>query len=159
MIAPPTNSQYPTSGRRLAFAKFITSEDNPLTARVMVNRLWYQHFGQGIVSTPNNFGKMGTLPSNPELLDWLATEFVQKGWSIKQMQREDHEHRRPTRWLRRSMTPTAWPKDPTDQFMWRFPVKRMEAEIIRDAVLSASGDLNRANGRSILLSANTEEHR
>ncbi|HLX44646.1 MAG TPA: PSD1 and planctomycete cytochrome C domain-containing protein, partial [Bryobacteraceae bacterium] len=83
---PPKNGT-PTSGRRRALAEFIASEDNPLTARVMVNRLWYQHFGQGIVTTPNNFGKMGALPSNPVLLDWLATEFTRQGWSIKQMQR------------------------------------------------------------------------
>src|SRR5262249_25510218 len=86
-ITAPATSAFPTSGRRRALAEFIASGDNPLTARVMVNRLWYQHFGQGIVTTPNNFGKMGTEPSNPQLLDFLATEFVRQGWSIKQMQR------------------------------------------------------------------------
>ncbi len=140
-ITPPQNSMYPTSGRRLAFAKFIASPDNPLTARVMVNRLWYQHFGQGIVSTPNNFGKMGTQPSNPELLDWLATEFVKQGWSVKQMQREIMNSE--TYKMASAFYDSAsLAKDPTDQFMWRFPVKRLEAEIIRDAILSASGDLN-----------------
>jgi hypothetical protein len=106
-----------------------------------VNRLWYQHFGQGIVNTPNNFGKMGTQPSNQELLDWLATEFVQKGWSIKQMQREimnSETYKEASSFY----DADSLAKDPTDQFMWRFPVKRMEAEIIRDAILSASGDLN-----------------
>jgi Protein of unknown function (DUF1553)/Protein of unknown function (DUF1549)/Planctomycete cytochrome C len=144
-ITPPANSQYPTSGRRLAFAKFIASEDNPLTARVMVNRLWYQHFGQGIVTTPNNFGKMGTQPSNQGLLDWLATEFVQKGWSIKQMQREIMNSET-YKMASAFYDANSLAKDPTDQFMWRFPVKRMEAEIIRDAVLSASGDLNEQMG-------------
>ncbi len=111
----------------------------------MVNRLWYQHFGQGIVNTPNNFGKMGTQPSNQELLDWLATEFVQKGWSVKQMQREimnSETYKEASSFY----DADSLAKDPTDQFMWRFPVKRMEAEIIRDAVLSASGDLNPAMG-------------
>jgi len=140
-ITPPDNTRYPTSGRRLALAKFIVSRDNPLTARVMVNRIWYQHFGEGIVNTPNNFGKMGTLPSNQELLDWLATEFMQKGWSIKQIQREIMNSE--TYKLASTFyDANSLAKDPTDQFMWRFPVKRMEAEIIRDAVLSASGDLN-----------------
>jgi hypothetical protein len=140
-IVPPEHSEYPTSGRRLALANFITSPDNPLTARVMVNRLWYQHFGQGIVNTPNNFGKMGTQPSNQVLLDWLATEFVQKGWSVKAIQREimnSETYKEASSFY----DADSLAKDPTDQFMWRFPVKRMEAEIIRDAVLTASGDLN-----------------
>lgn len=68
-------------------AEAIASKDNPLTSRVMINRIWGRHFGRGIVATPGNFGKMGVLPSHPELLDWLATEFVRQGWSIKQMQR------------------------------------------------------------------------
>ena len=76
-----------SSGRRRALAEWIVSPDNPLTARVMVNRIWHHHFGRGIVSTPSNFGRMGTLPSHPELLDWLATEFVREGWSVKKMHR------------------------------------------------------------------------
>lgn len=146
-VVDPPNNGYPTSGRRRALAEAIASEGNPLTARVMVNRIWYQHFGQGIVATPNNFGKMGSLPSNLELLDWLATEFIKRGWSIKEMQRL----------IMNSATyqmasdyylPANAEKDPTDQFLWRFPIKRLEAEIIRDAVLSASGDLNfKAGGK------------
>ena len=140
-ITPPTRSAFPTSGRRLALAEFIASEDNPLTARVMMNRIWCQHFGQGIVTTPNNFGKMGTEPSNLALLDWLATEFVRQGWSVKQMQRLIMTSETYTMASAYYDAPSS-SKDSTDQFLWRFPIKRLEAEIIRDAALSASGDLN-----------------
>jgi hypothetical protein len=145
--ADPPKNGYPTSGRRRALAEFIASENNPLTARVMVNRIWYQHFGQGIVATPNNFGKMGARPTHPELLDWLATEFVRRGWSIKQMQRlimASETYKMASAYY----LPQAAEKDPNDKLMWRFPIKRLEAEIIRDAVLSASGQLNpEAGGR------------
>jgi uncharacterized protein DUF1553/uncharacterized protein DUF1549/cytochrome c len=140
-FADPPKNGYPSSGRRRALAEAIVSEDNPLTARVMINRIWYQHFGQGIVTTPNNFGKMGTSPSNPELLDWLATEFMAHGWSIKQMHRlimNSETYKMASNYY----TGADAEKDPTNQFLWRFPIKRLEAEIIRDAVLSATGDLN-----------------
>ena len=140
-VADPPKNGYPTSGRRRALAEFIASQDNPLTARVMVNRIWYQHFGQGIVSTPNNFGKMGTQPTNPELLDWLATEFMRQGWSVKQIQRlimNSETYKMASAYYQADSAT----KDPTNEFLWRFPVKRLEAEIIRDSVLSASGDLN-----------------
>src|SRR5439155_2958084 len=83
---PPSNNAS-TSGRRRALAEWIASKDNPLTARVMVNRVWEHHFGWGIVRSPSNFGKMGMLPTHPELLDWLATEFVSQGWSVKKLHR------------------------------------------------------------------------
>jgi hypothetical protein len=141
----PPNGDNSSSGRRRALAESFASEDNPLTARVMVNRIWYQHFGQGIVSTPNNFGRMGTQPSNPELLDWLATEFVRQGWSVKRLQRliltSETYQMASAFYDAKSST-----QDPVDQLFWRFPVKRMEAEIVRDAVLTASGDLNPAAG-------------
>ena len=82
---PPANGR--TSGRRRALAEWLVSKDNPLTARVMVNRIWHHHFGRGIVATLDNFGKMGEPPTHPELLDWLALEFMDRGWSIKQMHR------------------------------------------------------------------------
>ena len=89
---PPKGDRV-SSGRRRALAEWIASEDHPLTARVMVNRIWHFHFGRGIVATPSNFGRMGQPPLYPKLLDWLATEFVQQGWSIKAMHRLNHEYR------------------------------------------------------------------
>jgi hypothetical protein len=138
---PPNRPDYATSGRRRALAEAIASQDNPLTARVMVNRIWGWHFGRGIVATPGNFGKMGIPPSHPELLDWLATEFVRQGWSIKQMQRlimTSETYKMASAYYQ----PTDLENDPTDVYLWRFPVQRLEGEIIRDAMLDASGDLN-----------------
>src|SRR5205814_1480796 len=138
---PPNRTDYVSSGRRRALAEAIASKDNPLTARVMVNRIWGWHFGRGIVATPGNFGKMGVPPSHPELLDWLATEFVRQGWSIKQMQRAimTSETYKMASGFYQS---TDLEKDPTDVYLWRFPVRRLEAEIIRDLILDASGNLN-----------------
>ena len=82
---PPADGH--TSGRRRALAEWLASRENPLTARVIVNRIWHHHFGRGIVATLDNFGKMGEPPTHPELLDWLAVEFMNRGWSIKQMHR------------------------------------------------------------------------
>src|SRR5262249_55764144 len=129
-----------TSGRRLAFADWLTQPEHPLTARVLVNRLWLHHFGEGIVSTPDNFGRTGAAPSHPELLDWLATEFVREGWSLKKMHRL-------------IMTSTAYRQssarnanaqaiDPEDRLLWRQRMRRLEAEALRDAILSTSGALN-----------------
>jgi uncharacterized protein DUF1553/uncharacterized protein DUF1549/cytochrome c len=138
---PPNRTDYVSSGRRRALAEAIASKDNPLTARVMVNRIWGWHFGTGIVSTPGNFGKMGTLPSNPELLDWLATEFVRQGWSVKQMHRLIMTSE--TYKMQSGFANEADLKaDVTDTYLWRFPAHRLESEIIRDATLSASGKLN-----------------
>jgi hypothetical protein len=138
---PPAREDYITSGRRRALAEWIVSDDNPLTARVLVNRLWYWNFGKGIVATPGNFGKMGVPPSHPELLDWLATEFVRQGWSIKQMQRlilNSQTYKMASSFYNSENVE----KDPTNVFMWRFPSRRVEGEILRDIVLSASGKLN-----------------
>jgi hypothetical protein len=140
-IADAPGNGYLTSGRRRALAKWIASADNPLTARVMVNRVWHWHFGRGIVPTPGNFGKMGMPPSHPELLDWLATEFVRQKWSLKQMHRllmtsETYK-------MASTFAPSAnLEKDPTNVFLWRFQLRRLEGEAIRDIILSASGQLN-----------------
>ena len=138
---PPSNGHI-TTGRRRALAEWIASENNPLTARVMVNRIWLHHFGQGIVNTPSNFGKMGSRPSHPDLLDWLATEFMRGGWSIKRMQRlimGSQAYQMTSSFY----DATALEKDPSEVYLWRFPLKRLEAEIIRDVILSASGKLER----------------
>jgi len=137
----PNRTDYATSGRRRALAEAIVSKDNPLTTRVIVNRVWGWHFGTGIVSTPGNFGKMGSLPSNPELLDWLATEFVREGWSVKKMQKlimTSETYKMASAFSREA----DLKNDPTDVYLWRFPAHRVEAEIIRDVTLSASGQLN-----------------
>ena len=137
----PNRTDYVTSGRRRALAEWIVSPENPLSSRVLVNRVWYWHFGRGIVATPGNFGKMGMAPSHPELLDWLATEFVRQGWSVKQMQRlimNSETYKAASSFY----NATNAEKDPTDTYLWRFPLRRLEAEAIRDAILSASGQLN-----------------
>jgi hypothetical protein len=129
-----------TSGRRLAFAAWLTQPDHPLTARVMVNRLWLHHFGEGIVATPDNFGRMGARPSHPELLDWLATEFVARGWSIKAM----HRLILTSSAYRQASTVHAEGKrlDPDNRLLWRQRLRRLEAEPLRDAVLAVAGTLN-----------------
>ncbi|MBM3725268.1 MAG: DUF1553 domain-containing protein [Acidobacteria bacterium] len=141
MLAKPLRPDYTSGGRRWALAEFIASPDNPLTSRVIVNRVWYWHFGRGIVATPGNLGKMGTAPSHPELLDWLATEFIRQGWSIKQIHRlimnsETYQQ------ASAHYDSESANKDPDNIHLWRFPVRRLEAEAIRDVILSASGKLN-----------------
>jgi len=134
-----------SDGRRRALADWIASKDNPLTARVMVNRIWGWHFGTGIVATPGNFGKMGVPPSNPELLDWLATEFVRQNWSIKQMQRlimTSETYKEASVFHRMKNAET----DPNDVYLWKFPIHRVESELVRDMTLSASGQLNMEAG-------------
>ena len=115
--------------------------DNPLTSRVIVNRIWGWHFGTAIVPTPGNFGKMGLPPSNPELLDWLATEFIRQGWSIKQMHRlimNSETYRMASSFYRDDDAK----KDPTNVYLWKFPLHRVEGELVHDMMLSASGQLN-----------------
>ncbi|MGH9841934.1 MAG: DUF1549 and DUF1553 domain-containing protein [Blastocatellia bacterium] len=136
---PPKNGA--SSGRRRALAEWIASVENPLTARVMVNRIWHWHYGRGLVRTPSNFGLMGAKPSHPELLDWLATEFIRQGWSVKQMHRlimNSETYQMASGFAHA----TNQEKDPTNTFLWRFPLRRLEAEAIRDVILSASGQIN-----------------
>jgi hypothetical protein len=130
-----------SSGRRRALAEWIASPDNPLTARVMVNRIWHWHFGRGIVATPSNFGKMGAEPSHPELLDWLACEFIRQGWSVKQMHRlimNSETYKMASGFSQAA----SLEKDPANIYLWRFSLRRLEAEAIRDVILSASGRIN-----------------
>jgi hypothetical protein len=135
-----------TDGRRLALAKWIVSHDNPLTARVIVNRIWQQHFGHGLVATPNNFGKMGSRPSHPELLDFLATWFIDNGWSIKKLHRlivtsatyrQAGEH---------PQMDTLAQIDAKNELLAYFPPRRLAAEEIRDAMLAVSGELSNQMG-------------
>ena len=138
-VAPVTAS--PTEyDRRLALARWIASPDNPLTARVMVNRLWMYHFGQGIVATPSDFGLNGARPSHPELLDWLAGEFIRSGWSIKHMHRlilTSQTYRQSHRIDRQAAM-----IDRDNRWLARFVSRRLEAEAIRDSMLAVSGELN-----------------
>lgn len=129
---------------RLAFARHVTHPDHPLTARVIVNRIWQHHFGTGLVGTPSDFGKMGAAPSHPELLDWLANDFVDNDWSLK------HLHRRilTSQTYRQSSRPRteALKVDSDCRLLWRFPPRRLEAEAIRDSILQVSGKLNLKTG-------------
>jgi hypothetical protein len=135
-----------SSGRRTALAEWIASAENPLTARVMVNRIWQHHFGEGIVRTPSDFGRNGDRPSHPELLDWLANEFVEKKWSIKAM----HKLMLLSNTYRQSTTNPAAVQyakdDPDNRLLWRMNWLRLESETIRDAMLAVAGDLRPSKG-------------
>jgi hypothetical protein len=135
-----------STGRRAALARWLTRPDHPLTARVMVNRLWQHHFGVGIVATPNDFGSVGTPPTHPELLDWLAVELVENGWSLKYLHKlmvtsatyqqsslvnlDDSRHAK------------ASEADPVNTLLWHARRRRLEGEALRDAMLAVSGELN-----------------
>jgi mono/diheme cytochrome c family protein len=139
---PPANAR--SSWRRRGFAEWLVHRDNPLTARVMANRLWQHHFGEGIVRTPSNFGKMGEPPSHPELLDWLAVELIDRGWSLKSLHRlmlTSQAYQMASRDIPGNVT-----IDPENRFFWRMPRLRLEAETVRDAMLAVAGTLNRAVG-------------
>jgi hypothetical protein len=126
--------------RRLALGAWITNKDNPLTARVMVNRIWQYHFGTGLVETASDFGVNGQTPSHPELLDWLAIEFMQRGWSVKAMHRlivTSATYRQAS-----AARPDAMAIDASARLLWRFPPRRLEAEPIRDSILAVSGTLD-----------------
>ena len=130
-----------TSGRRLALARWVASPQNPLTARVIVNRLWQKHFGRGIVATLENFGRMGEPPTHQELLDWLAVEFMTRGWSMKQinklmMMSEAYQM------ASAFESPANAKADVENKYLWRYRPQRLEAEIVRDAMLAAGGNIN-----------------
>jgi len=129
-----------SSGRRAALAQWLTSADNPLTARVYVNRVWDQYFGRGIVETVSDFGKAGTKPSNPELLDYLAQQFIDSGWSVKALHREivlSSVYRQASQ-----ERPELVAADPENRLLGSFPRRRLDAEQIRDSLLVASGRIN-----------------
>lgn len=138
-IDPPASGK--SSGRRLALAQWLASPDNPLAARVMVNRVWQYHFGRGLVRSPSDFGLQGAPPTHPELLDWLAHEFVTKGWSLKKL----HRLILTSQTYRRSTTPSpeALARDPGNDLWSHFDMRRLTAEEVRDSLLWVSGPVNR----------------
>jgi hypothetical protein len=137
-ITPPQGVN--STGRRSALAAWLTDASNPLPARVMVNRIWHYHFGRGIVATPGDFGKMGARPTHPELLDYLASYFVDNGWSIKKVHRLillSNAYQEAS-----DYQPQIAEVDPDNKLLWRYPRHRMEAEAIRDSMLATAGVLN-----------------
>jgi hypothetical protein len=150
-VAAATEWEFPapapgatSSWRRRGFAEWLTAPENPLTARVIVNRLWQHHFGEGIVRTPSNFGKMGEPPSHPELLDWLALELIDRGWSLKAMHRlmlTSEAYQMSSRDIAANLK-----IDPDNRLFWRMPRLRLEAEAIRDQILAVAGTLDRTLG-------------
>ncbi|HEX5271304.1 MAG TPA: DUF1549 and DUF1553 domain-containing protein, partial [Gemmataceae bacterium] len=146
-----------STGRRTAFARWVTSPDNPLFARVMVNRVWQHHFGVGLVSTPDNLGRSGAKPSHPELLDYLAAEFVRDGWSVKSLHRLIT-----TSAVYRQASALPAPGrgaevDPDNRLLSHYPLRRLDAEALRDAMLCVSGELDRRAGGPYVPSQRTAE--
>lgn len=129
-----------STGRRLAFAEWLTDPEHPLTARVIVNRIWYHHFGRGIVESLGNFGKTGVAPSHPELLDWLAVSFVENGWSFKWLHRQimlSQTYRQSS-----ALRPESEERDADNRWLSRMLLRRLEAEPLRDSLLASSGQLD-----------------
>ncbi len=143
---------------RTQLAAWITTPENPLTARVMVNRIWGYHFGRGIVSSPNDFGRMGGRPSHPELLDWLANRFVEGGWRVKPMHKlimMSETYRQASE--SPSMAPRGMTEDPENSLVWKFSRRRLEAEEIRDSMLAVAARLNLAvGGPSVIIPVDSE---
>ncbi len=137
---PEVAADAKTSGRRRVLAEWIASADNPMTARVIVNRIWQHHFGRGIVRSPNNFGRNGVPPTHPKLLDWLAADFVRHGWRIKRLHRlivTSSAYR-----MSSGANAKALAEDPENQLFWRMNMRRLSAEEVRDALLYVNGTLN-----------------
>ena len=134
------------TGRRTALADWLTRPDHPLTARVMVNRVWQGHFGRGLAPVSSDFGRLGEKPTHPELLDWLTSDFVKHGWTLKRLHRLIMTS---SAYRQSSVHPDVAAgrlKDPENRLLWRFPLRRLQAEEVRDAMLAASGELDLAMG-------------
>lgn len=145
VLSPPSPEITPlpaagSSGRRLALAEWVTSRDNPLTARVIVNRVWQWHFGRGLVESSNDFGLQGTPPTHPELLDWLADEFMEHNWNLRYL----HRLILTSNTWKQSSAPRAdgLEHDPQNRLFWRFDMRRLRAEELRDSILAVNGSLN-----------------
>lgn len=147
---PEITGKTKTTGRRSALASWMVQESRPLTARVMVNRIWQHHFERGLAPSPNDFGKLGGKPSHPALLDWLARELVKGGWSVKHLHRVIMTSRAYRQTARHEPGTYEERIDPTNRLLWRFPPKRLQAEQIRDAMLSLSGELQHRVGGAAL---------
>jgi len=141
---PSPQSRGQSSGRRLWLAHWMTGPGQALTARVFVNRIWQHHFGRGLVGTPNDFGLSGDRPTHPELLDWLAADFIANGWKVKRLQRLMVLSR--AYQLAALPNPEAGKIDPDNQLLWRWRTRRLEAEAFRDALLAISGKLDLQRG-------------
>src|SRR5262249_27944361 len=144
-----------SSGRRTAFANWLASPENPLFARVMVNRVWQHHFGNGLIATSDNLGVSGAKASHPDLLDYLAAEFVRSGWSVKALHRfilESAAYRQSS--ARREGLDAI---DPDNRLLAYFPLRRLDAEAIRDAMLAISGELDTRMGGPFIPSHRTSE--
>ena len=143
----PTNRQ--SSGSRLQLARWMTQADHPLVARVYANRVWQRYFGRGIVATPDNFGSSGSKPTHPQLLDWLALEFVESGWSIKHLHRVillSAVYQQATHRQDETQANSPAKTDPANLLLWKMPLRRLQSEIIRDSVLAVSEMLDRRAG-------------
>ncbi len=152
---PDNDNTLPSTGRRTAFAKHLTDGKHPLTARVLVNRFWLHHFGRGIVDTPGDFGRLGELPSHPELLDWLANDFMKHGWNLKRLHKLIMTSNAYRQVSRRNAKQDKI--DPDNRLLGRMNIRRMEAETIRDAILVLSGRINlRMHGKPVPVSENDE---
>ncbi|MEE3372944.1 MAG: PSD1 and planctomycete cytochrome C domain-containing protein [Planctomycetota bacterium] len=140
-VIPQNDPAVPSTGRRLAYARWLTSGQHPLTRRVLMNRMWMHHLGRGLVDTPSDFGSMGLEPTHPGLLDWLASELLEQEWSWKRMHQMIMAS---TVYRQRSQRdPARDAIDPENRFLWRKPIQRLEAEIVRDRILATSGEVNR----------------
>lgn len=143
----PAEAQGESSGRRLALARWLTSRNHPLTSRVMINRIWQHYFGKGIVATPDNFGLKGAAPTHPELLDWLSVDFMEQGWKMKRIHKmilTSTVYRQSSRQLASDQSKKAQAIDPSNELLWRMNLRRLEAEVVRDSLLAASGKLDRS---------------
>ncbi len=145
----PAGTRGATSGVRLSFARWLTAPGHPLTARVIVNRIWQGHFGTGIVATPDNFGTTGAAPVNRELLDWLAVDFVKNGWKAKRLHKlilMSTAYRQSAQQLDQPWLAKARSLDPDNALLWRMPLRRLDAESLRDSIIAAAGKLDATAG-------------